>query len=61
MLRTHMLNCIILTKEGEKPECFSNLSKMAKAKGVNVRKYDTKEFPFLIVETGQTCYKLPRL
>ena len=36
-----MLNCIILTKEGEKPECFSNLSKMAKAKKVNVRKYDT--------------------
>ncbi len=56
-----MLNCIILTKDGEKPENFSNLKKMCTLKGINHREYDTKKFPFILEETGQTCWKLPRL
>lgn len=56
-----MLNCIILTKDGEVTGCFSNLRKMLKSKQTSERKYNQKEFPFILEETGEKVWKLPRL
>lgn len=55
------LNCIILTKNGEVTGNFSNLQKALNSKGIEPKRYNRKKFPFVLEETGEKVWKLPRL
>jgi hypothetical protein len=61
-----MANNIILTKGEEVTGNFSNFDKMLISKGIveghkNYWHYKRKKFPFILEETGEKVWKLPRL
>jgi hypothetical protein len=61
-----MLSNIILTLGEDVTGNFSNLEKMLKSKGIvegteNYWHYKRKRFPFMLEETGEKVWKLPRL
>ncbi len=61
-----MLSNIIITLGEDVTGNFSNLEKMLKSKGIvegskNYWTYKKNKFPFMLEETGEKVWKMPRL